>query len=234
MNSIINTLNTPPHEMSLEALAGRSLFEVRKFRCKESGDERYCLELLRRALIEQNEAAWSIVYSQWQESVRRWFRANANYTTALRYDEEQAYIDDTFKRFWQSVKGQQLELSSLAAMLRYLRLCLNSVIIDTLRAYARKQVQPLPEPDSPEDPGVEDSYHESEWWPIIENILVDQQERRVIYLLYHCGLKAKEIMRHCPGEFANEREIYRLRRNGLDRLKRNSNKLIHKLGWQLD
>ena len=38
----------------------------------------------------------------------------------------------------------------------------------------------------------------------------------------------------CPGEFAHECEIYRLRRNGLDRLKRNSNTLLHKLGWQLD
>jgi DNA-directed RNA polymerase specialized sigma24 family protein len=231
MNS---TVNTPPYEMSLEALASRSLLEVHKFRHKESGDERYCLELLRRALVEQDERVWSILYTQWQESVRRWFRANANCTSALRYDDEQTYIDDTFKRFWLSAKGQQIELSSLAAMLRYLHLCLNSVIIDTLRAYARKQVQPLPEPGSPEDPRVEDSYHESEWWSVIESMLADQRERRVIYLLYHCGLKAKEIVLRCPGEFADEREIYRLRRNGLDRLKRNSNKLVHKLGWQID
>jgi hypothetical protein len=229
-----STINTSPHEMSLKALADRSLLEMHKFHCKELGDDRYCLELLRRALVEQDEAAWSIVYTQWQESVRRWFRAHANCSAALRYDDEQTYIDDTFKRFWQSVKAQQLELSSLAGMLRYLRLCLNSVIIDTLRAYARKQLQPLPEPDSPDDPGAEDSYHESEWWSVIESVLADQRERRVIYLLYHCGLKAKEIMLRCPGEFANEHEIYRLRRNGLDRLKRNSNKLIHKLGWQLD
>jgi len=174
-----------------------------------------------------------MVYTQWQENVRRWFRANANCTTALRYDDEQTYIDDTFKRFWQSLQAQQIEFSSLASILRYLRLCLNSVIIDTLRAYARKQVQPLPEPDSSDDPGVEDSYHESDWWPVIESILANQRERRTIYLLYHCGLKPKEIVLRCPGEFANEQEIYRLRRNGLERLKRNSNKLIHKLGWQI-
>src|SRR5947209_4185205 len=119
MNSIINT---SPHEMNLQALADRSLLEMRKFRCKEPSDDRYCLELLRRALVEQDEAAWSIVYTQWQESVRCWFRANANCTVALRYNDEQTYIDDTFKRFWQSVKTQQLELLSLASILRYLRL----------------------------------------------------------------------------------------------------------------
>jgi DNA-directed RNA polymerase specialized sigma24 family protein len=227
MNS---TINIPPHEMSLEALANRSLLEVHKFRCREPSDERYCLELLHRALVEQDEAAWSIVYTRWQESVRRWFRVHANCAVALRYDDEQTYIDDTFKRFWQSVKAQQLEISSLAGMLRYLRLCLNSVIIDTLRAYVRKNVQGLPEPGGPDEPMFEDSYHEGEWWGAIESILTDEQERRVIYLLYHCGLKPKEIMLRCSDEFADEHEIYRLRRNGLDRLKRNSDKLLHKLG----
>jgi hypothetical protein len=231
MNS---TINTPPHEMSLEALAHHSLLEMHKFRRKESSDDRYCLELLRRALVERDEAAWSIVYTQWQESVRRWFRGNTNRTAALRHDEEQSYIDDTFKRFWQSVKAEQLELPTLAGVLQYLRLCLNSVIIDTLRTYARKKVQALPGPDSPDELVVEDSYHESEWWSVIESMLIDGRERRAVYLLYHCGLKPKEIVLRCPGEFANEHEIYRLRRNALDRLKRNSDKLLHKLGWQLD
>jgi hypothetical protein len=227
MDSIINT---PPGEMSLEALASRSLLEIRRFRRKELSDDRYSLELLRRALVEQDDLAWSIVYTQWLESVRHWFRGNANRAAALRYDDEQTYIDDTFKRFWQSVKTQQLEFSSLGSVLRYLRLCLNSVMIDTLRAYARKDLQTLPEPGSPDELLVEDSYHESEWWSVIESMLTDGRELRAIYLLYHCGLKPKEIMLRCPGEFADEQEIYRVRRTGLDRLKRNSNKLLHKLG----
>src|SRR5690349_3933293 len=189
-----NIINTPPDDMSLEALAHRSLLEMHKFRRKEPTDDRYCLELLRRALVEQDEAAWNIVYTHWQESVRHWFRGNATCAAALRYNDEQSYIDDTFKRFWQSVKTQQLEFPSLASVLRYLRLCLNSVMIDTLRAYARKDVQTLPEPGSPDELLVEDSYHESEWWSVIESMLTDERERRAIYLLYQCGLKPKEIV----------------------------------------
>jgi DNA-directed RNA polymerase specialized sigma24 family protein len=227
-------LNTSPGGMSLEALAHRSVLEMRKFRRKEPCDDQYCMELFRRALVQQDEEAWSIVYGQWQESVRHWFRCDASRPVALRHEDEQNYIDDTFKRFWQSVKTQQLEFSSLASALRYLRLCLNSVIIDTLRTYARKNVQGLPEPGAQDDLVVEDSYHEGEWWSVIESILTDPRERRAIYLLYHCGLKPKEIVQRCPGEFADEQEIYRLRRNGLERLRRNSDKLLHKLGWQLD
>ena len=49
-------INTLPGEMSLEALAHRSLLEMHKVRRKEPSDDRYCLELLRRALIEQDDA----------------------------------------------------------------------------------------------------------------------------------------------------------------------------------
>lgn len=229
-----NRIDTPPDQMSLQALAERSLLELHKFRRQELSDDRYSLELAHRALLEQDEAAWNIVYTQWQERVRSWFRGHVNCAIALRYDEEQTYIDDTFKRFWQSLNGQPLKFSSLANVLRYLHLCLNSVLIDTLRSYARKKIQALPEPDSSDEQLVEDNYHESEWWSIIESMLPDPRERRALYLLYHCGLKPKEIVLRCPGEFAHEYEIYRLRRNGLDRLKRNSNTLLHKLCWQLD
>jgi DNA-directed RNA polymerase specialized sigma24 family protein len=227
-------INIPPGEMSLEALARRSSFEISKFRRKEPSDDQYCLEIFRRAMVQNDERAWDIVYALFQESVRQWFRGDASRTAALRHEDEQSYIDDTFKRFWQSMHAQKLEFPSLASVLRYLRLCLNSVIIDTLRAYARKEVLGLPEPGSPDELLLEDSYHEDEWWSVVESILTDKYERRVIYLLYHCGLKPREIVIHCPGEFANEQEVYRFRRNGLDRLKRNQDKLLHKLGWKLN
>src|SRR5690242_1390428 len=131
-----NSIDTPPDEMSLQALAERSLLEMHRFRCKELSDDRYSLELVRRALLEQDEAAWNIVYRQWQERVRSWFRGHVNCAIALRYEDEHTYIDDTFKRFWQSLNARPLKFSSLANVLRYLHLCLNSVMIDTLRSYA--------------------------------------------------------------------------------------------------
>ena len=62
--------------------------------------------------------------------------------------------------------------------------------------------------------------------------MTNERERRVIYLLYHCGLKPREIVTRCPDEFTTEREIYRLRRNSLERLKRHQEKLVYRLGWK--
>jgi len=45
-----------------------------------------------------------------------------------------------------------------------------------------------------------------------------EQERLLIYLLYHCGFKPREIMRYCPQGFSDVQEVYRLRCKIFDRL----------------
>jgi len=52
----------------------------------------------------------------------------------------------TCERFWQAVAQQERALDRLATALRYVRACLNSVILDTLRAYAYATAIPLPGP----------------------------------------------------------------------------------------
>ncbi len=71
---------------------------------------------------------------------------------------------------------------------------------------------------------VEDSYQENELWEVIEGLLSGEKEKRVAYLHFHCNLKPREIMRYCPGEFSSEGEIYRLKRNIMERILRNVDK----------
>jgi hypothetical protein len=48
--------------------------------------------------------------------------------------------------------------------------------------------------------------------------LSSEYERGLAYLLYHCGLKPKEIVRYCPLEWSDVHEVTRLRRIILERL----------------
>ena len=77
---------------------------------------------------------------------------------------------------------------------------------------------------------MEDSYEAGEVWEAIRALLPDVQEQRVAYLLYHCGLKPREIVCFCPQEFSEVREVYRLRRNIVHRLTRNASSIR----WRLD
>ncbi len=48
-------------------------------------------------------------------------------------------------------------------------------------------------------------------WGIFQLMLPHRRERRLTYLLYHCGLKPREIV-HSAEEWSDIQEIYRLRR----------------------
>jgi len=69
---------------------------------------------------------------------------------------------------------------------------------------------------------------EIEVWDILKTILSNPREQRPANLLFHCGLKPEEIVHCFSQEFSDVREIYRLRRNIVERLLHNviSNRLI--------
>jgi hypothetical protein len=50
-------------------------------------------------------------------------------------------------------------------------------------------------------------------WGTLQKALSDVREQRLAFLLFNCGLKPREIVSHCPQEFCDVQEVYRLRRN---------------------
>ncbi len=218
-------------EMDFKTLVERSLAEMGKYRHKEASDDQYCLEIFHRAVVLRNDDAWSFLQRQFAEHVHIWLRRHPGRDSALRYDSEQSYIDEAFRRFWQAVNEQRLTFTTLAGALRYLHLCLNCAIMDVLRAFTRPREEFLSDYGQLDkgEPLVEDAYQENELWDIIEALLPGEKEKRIAYLHFHCNLKPREIMRYCPGEFSDEREIYRLKRNVMDRILRN----IDMIRWRL-
>jgi hypothetical protein len=216
--------------MSLEYLAERSMQEMNKYRRREVSDDAYCLEILRRAIVQRDNVAWIVLQRHFSDNIRQWLNGHAYRALALHYETEQTYIDDTFRRFWQAVSDQALAFATIAGALSYLRLCLHCAIMDTLRAFARVNIERLPDFGHPDEPQVEDSYHEDDLWDAIRSVLSGNREQRVAYLHFHCNLKPREIIRFCPGEFKNEEEIYRLKRNIMERILRNADKIRWRMG----
>ncbi len=223
-------MNQLLYDMSLKTLVEYSMREMNNYRRNEPSDDGYCLEIFRRAVILHNADAWATLQSLFTDNIRMWLARNTHREDALRHQSEQDYVDDTFRRFWQAVSEEALVFTSLASALRYLKLCLHSAVMDSLRAYARANVEAIPEQGHPDEPQVEDHYHEGELWEVIKNLLPTEREQRVAYLHFHCNLKPREIIRYCPGEFANEEEIYRLKRNIMERIQRNVDKIRWRLG----
>ena len=212
------------------ALATRCLRELGNYRRGEPCDERYGLELLRRVTLEGDPEAWEWVQHCFRDMVRGWLRRHPSKVAALRLESEENYVALTFGRFWQATTlTQKVEFRTLAAALQYLRASLHGAILDTLRAYSRPKEVPLLEPGEQGEPYGEDQADSSEVWGILQSMLPDRREWRLAYLLYHCGLKPREIVHFCPQEWSDVQEIYRLRRNIVDRVLRKRDQFC----WQL-
>jgi len=217
------TIDEALHQINLKTLAELSTHELQRRRWAEFGGDRHCVDLFRRALVEQTDEAWLALQQCFTETVRSWLWSHPGHDVAFLRDSEENYIAQTFSRFWYAVRDQQLEFTTLPAALRYLHATLNGLLMDTLRSHLRGRARevPLPEPGCSEEPATAGAIDGQSIWDDIQGFLPDERERRVAYLLYHCGLKPRDIIVRCPREFKDVQEIYHLNHNVVKRLQRN-------------
>ena len=206
-------------EMNLPMLAAHCLRELGNYRRGDPYTDIYGVDLFRRATMQGDQEAWIWVQHCFGGMVRGWLGGHPSRAVAYRLESEENYVAQAFERFWQATAlNQRVEFRTLAAALHYLRACLNGVILDTLRAYARPREVSLPEPGRPGESQVEDGTESSEVWDLLKTMLSNAREQQLAYLLFHCGLKPREIVRFRPREFSDIHEIYRLRCNLIARL----------------
>jgi len=181
--------------------------------------------LLRRATVWDDQEAWASLQQCLTEVVRGWLRRHPSREVAARLDSEETYVALAFERFWQATVQQQIVFRTLSGALAYLRASLHGAILDTLRTSSRPREVSLAEPGEAGEPYVEDRTDSNQVWEVLQSMLPNAREQRLAYLLYHCGLLPREIVRFCPQEWNDVQEIYRLYRNILERLLRNANQL---------
>jgi peroxiredoxin/DNA-directed RNA polymerase specialized sigma24 family protein len=217
--------------MSSSALADLCMREINNYRRGEPCNDQYSLELFRRAMIEHDESVWTLLLERFDEYMMGLFRRHVRRDAASRLDSPENYVARAFERFWlAAVHNQQLQFTTLAAALCYLRSCLNGAIVDTLRSYSRAKEVSLPEPGLLDEPAIEYSEEEGQGlWETIQGMITNEHERRLAYLLFHCNLKPRDIVRLCPQEFSEVREVYRLRRNIFERLLRDAKQIRWKM-----
>ena len=219
--------------LGLISLERRALKEIENYRRGKPSNDQYSLEIFRRAMIDRDDLAWDLMQRCFSPFVRSWLRNHPKRDIAMRFESEENYVAETFKRFWLATRhNPALEFRTLAAALQYLKASLNGAIIDTLRAYSRQKESPLPEPGGlyPEEVAKNNADEGLELWEIIKGLLPGRRELRLAFLLFHDGLKPREIVRYCPQEFSNVQEVYRLQRNIMDRLRRK----LDQIRWRLN
>ncbi|MBX5455828.1 MAG: sigma-70 family RNA polymerase sigma factor [Thermogemmatispora sp.] len=218
----------PLAQWSVPALARACAEETSRFLKQNRADERYCLELFRRALMLRDEEAWACLYQQYAPLVLSWIHQHPAATPLLEHDGGQSVVNLVFAKFAQALTpGRVQQFDSLAALLKYLKMCVHSVVTDEGRVQQLQQLEQTLEALEHE-PAVADPAEEvvaqlsaQDLWQAILEELHSEEERMLIYLAYVQGLKPSEICLRFQHLFPSVNDVYRLKRNMLDRLRRN-------------
>ncbi len=213
--------------LSLTGIARRCAQESDLFFRHQPHNPRYCYELLRRAILERDQHAWELIYSQYRPLVVGWVTRHPAFADSG--EELEFFVNSAYGKFWSAVSPDKfLRFPDLKSLLRYLQMCVHSVIVDHARMTALPTLRLAPEIAVAGDYlGQVDVIHQTialsqrqEFWRWIEAHLRNEKERQVVYGSFFLNLKPREIYMHYRGVFRNVGEVHRIKENLLARLRR--------------
>src|SRR5438045_3365874 len=127
------TVENPLAALSTVDVCRRCRDETANYRRREAHDDRYCFEMIRRAVAERDDHCWQELYAIYHDQVLSWCRRAGSASTA---DPDEMVVL-AWGKFWHSYTPDKLATSSgTAGVLKYLQLCAYSVVTDVNRAHA--------------------------------------------------------------------------------------------------
>jgi DNA-directed RNA polymerase specialized sigma24 family protein len=216
--------------LALGELARYCAEEGAKFLAGRSSNDTYAMELFRRALVERDDDAWTYLYQQFSNQVFTWI-ANHPGSHALNTEDRSGLVNVAFIRFWRAILPERwVRYSSLASVLTYLKCCAYSAVVDHVRGQPAHRVEvTLEEVEDRQEAASDDFVDEvlavlanQDLWPLVWEELRGEQERVILSQIYLCDKKPREIWREYPHLFQGVQDVYRAKRNMLERLRRAS------------
>jgi len=221
------------HNMHLDDLASKCAQETHHYFRHLKHNTEFCFELFRRAILESDEPAWTMLMAQYRPLLARWVNkwADKHPDFPLTSEDLDEFIAEGFEKFWKNYTLEKfLNAQSLASILSYLQLCTVTAVQDTWRKMRLHSFdQELDQKDTDEpgehlDPTTtpEGDLQAKEFWELVKIKSNSQEEYIVIFASFNLSLSPREILHEYPNLFRNINTIYQLKANFLARLGRDS------------
>lgn len=218
-----------PKYLDLTDLADHCAKETELFFRHRDHDTRYCFELFRRAVCENDQAAWELIYHQYQSLVTGWVMQHKGFKASG--EEAQYFVTGVFGKISTILTAEKFEkFLDLQSLLYYLKMCVHSAITDYNRmadhASVHVSLEELTVEVKASNPATEDDVADrldrQSFWTWMKGKLNDEKERLVIEGVFVLALKPRELCDHYKNRFAGVEEVYRIKQNVLARLRRDA------------
>lgn len=215
------------HELPLGELARRCREETVHFLRGDERDDTYCFEIFQRAVVQRDDAAWEAVVGQYRGIVLAYVTQHA--AASILRESDDYWVNRAFQRFWGAVGPDRFgKFPDLAALLKYLKLCVHSVLMDELRSRRAASAVSMDEVSEslPSRADAESSVlgklASEQLWKVISEELQDEAEHHVVYLSFARDMKPADIAERYPHLFNGVADVYRIKRNVVERLRRSA------------
>lgn len=201
-------------------------------RSESSGDNSYAWELFRRALVLSDEGAWAGLYTLYERIVFSWVLLVQPRPHCFTDEEVLSLVGDIFTRFARNISATKFAafVGSVPALLSYLKRCTRSSTFDALaqkrqreRAAREESLEAMSGADliDPCDPAelIAEGDAGNHLWNTLLCHIHSPAERVVLYSIA-ADLSPGDVFKRYPALFASPADVYRIKRNLIDRCKR--------------
>jgi DNA-directed RNA polymerase specialized sigma24 family protein len=183
-----------------------------------------CYDLFRRAIEQRDAEAWGDIGRNYRGLLAAW--AAQSSARGLIAEQPEDIADQAFARAWTALSSAHFSaFPHIASLLAYLRTCVRATVIDHARDQASQMravqhIQSAAVSAAPEQAVLED-LDRTEIWRLILRMTSNAQERIIVRESLIYALPPRTIQARHPDMFADVMQVYRVKRNLINRFQRN-------------
>jgi DNA-directed RNA polymerase specialized sigma24 family protein len=224
-----------PQSLTLRELAQECAKQEATYRRlgEAASDPRFCYELFCQAIVKRDEAAWSLIYAQYEPQIVRWIRQNQAFRSTGQGADY--FVSEVFAKFWHAVTPGKFtkQLNTLGAVLLYLKRCVASTLYSYQRtrkwesmccALEEVHVEVLNSASRrPAERHLVQRTDAEQLWELVKSLLRNEREKVIVENVFLLGKKARQVQTEYPHLFPDVKSVYRTKENLLKRFRRNRN-----------
>jgi hypothetical protein len=212
-----------PSEMDLPALVAEFRANTAAYFAGRQSDDRFGMELFRRAVAGRDEDAWRAVHDAYLPLVAGWI---ARHPGLARSGEDSAYLANrAFERFWWALRpGRLANFPTLPSLLKYLKMCAHCAVLDAARSARQLEYQALDQCEVPSGrrgnvEWTEALVHAEQLWQTVMRVTRGPTEVQLAWDTLILGMTPREVVAAHPEDWGSVGEVYEAKAAMLRRLR---------------